>query len=500
MTLDLFQLGYWRIIRVKVDILMLTNNQNEMNNSFKRIRRLVEKGVNPYPHHFPRTFPLYEVNEDYEDVNEEGVAVSLNLCGRVTLVQATAQGTLVQMEDRDAKLDCQFQSNCMSDENRLNDEIVIGDFIGVETDFLYRHPESGHLTAYVNNWCFLSLNLDLSLTLPKKHTFLYVSTDFNTREQLIQLSKIIRYVRRFLEANYDFFDFSTAVMSRVATEDDHEPTMPDKSFLQPSLFLKQLIVAGLERVYEIYDNGLYGQRDYPQSQILECCMALSNLNDMLNLTEKLLSGLTKYAHSTYMVSWISIDVVSMLFMDNKEKKILIDLTPPWPRRYFYQLIEETIGVDFLHLHTVKEAIDVAVKWGVNIPEDQDFAHVGQVAIEVFDQLIAPQLIQPTFVTGYPIEVYPTAKPNRSNSRMAEFAQLFINGFLFGTAMSDQTNPEELQSAMQGYTRTGLAADSYFVSALNYGVPPMGHLVIFLEPLSLLILGTTNMREVIPSLI
>lgn len=124
---------------------MHTNNQNEIGNRFERIQKLVKKGVNPYPYHFPRTFPLYEVNEDYEDVNEQGVVVSLNLCGRVTVVQETAQGTLLQIEDRDAKLDCQFQSNCVSDENRLNDEIVVGDFIGIETDFLYRHQESGQV-------------------------------------------------------------------------------------------------------------------------------------------------------------------------------------------------------------------------------------------------------------------------------------------------------------------------------------------------------------------
>ncbi len=479
---------------------MLTNNQNEISSRFKRIRRLVEKGVNPYPYHFPRTLPLYEVTEDYEDVNEQGVVVSLNLYGRVTVVQATAQGTLVQIEDRDAKLDCQFQSDYMGDENRQNGEIVVGDVIGVETDFLYRHQESGFLTAYVSNWCFLSLNLTSPSIASQMHTFIYAATDFNARSQLVLLSKIIRYVRRFLEANYDFFEFSTALMSRVGTEDDNEPSVLDKSFLKPSLFLKQLIVAGLERVYEIYDNGLHGQRDYPQSQILECCMALSNLNDMLTLTEKLVSGLAKHLHNTYMVSWVSIDVVSTLFANNEENSILIDLTPPWPRRYFYQLIEEIVNVDFLQLNKVEEAIDVAIQWGVHIPEDQDFVCVGQVAVEIFNQLIGPQLIQPTFVTGYPIEIYPNAKPHRSNPRIAEFAHLFINGLLFATAVNDQTNPEELRTTMQAYSRTGLAVDSYFVSALNYGVPPMSQLVIFLEPLSLLILGTTNMREVIPSLI
>lgn len=276
--------------------------------------------------------------------------------------------------------------------------------------------------------------------------------------------------------------------------------MPDKSFLQPGIFLKQLIVAGMERVYEIYDNGLYGQRDYPQSQILECCMALSNLNDVLTLTEKLVSGLAKYLHSTYMVSWVSMDVVSMLSPENEEKKILIDLTPPWPHRHFYQLIEETVKVDFLQLREVEEAIDVATKWGVTIPENHEFVYVGQIAVEVFNQLIAPQLLQPTFVTGYPIEVYPNVKPHRSNLCTAEFAHLFINGFLFGTAMSDQTNPEELRTAMQIYAKTRPDVDSYFVSALNYGVPPLSHLVLFLEPLSLLMFGTTNMREIIPSLI
>ena len=476
---------------------MLTNN-NEMSSPFDRIQQLSNKGINPYPYHFPRSCPLYEVNEDYEDVNDQGITVSLNLCGRVTAVHATEEGLIVQLEDRDAKLDCQL--DCVSSENSLKDKIVVGDFIGIETDFLYRHQESGHLTAYVGNWCFLSLNLHPSLMPPQKHTFFYVAIDFNAREQLIQLSKITRYVRRFLEGNYDFFDFSTAVMSRVATEDDNGPTREDQPFLQPSIVLKQLIVGGLERVYEIYDNGLYGQKDYPQSQILECCMALSNLHDMLTLTEKLVSGLAKHLHSTYMLSWISTDVFSTSSLDNSERKILIDLTPPWAHRYFYSLVEETMGVDFLQLQTIEEAVDVACKGGAYIPETQNFAYVGQVAVEVFNQLIAPQLIQPTFVMGYPIEVYPNAKPHRGNPRVAEVAHLFINGFQFGTVINDQTNPDELQKMMQAYTKTNVTVDSYFVSALNYGVPPISHLVIFLQPLSLMILGTTNMREIIPYLI
>jgi lysyl-tRNA synthetase class 2 len=387
-----------------------------------------------------------------------------------------------------------------NDENCPTNEITIGDCIGIKTDFLYRNQQSGHLTVQVCDWCFLSLSLDSSLQAQAKHkhTYLHIATDYKAREQLLLLSKITHYMRRFLETHYDFFDFSTAMLSREHT-DDNKLAIEGQSFLRPSIYLKQLIVGGLERVYEIYDNHLYGQRGYPPSQILECCMTLLNLNDMLTLAEKLVSGLAKYLHSTYMLYWTWIDVFSGLSPNNIERKILIDLTPPWSRRFFYQLVEETIGVDFLQLQTIEEAIDVARREGVNIPETQHFDYVAQVAIEVFNQLIAPHLIQPTFVAGYPIEVYPTAKPHRSNPRVAEIAHLFINGFQFATAVSDQTNPYELQTAIQAYTKTDLNVDTHFLTALNYGIPPVGHLVIFLERLNLLMLGITNMQEIIPTL-
>ncbi len=495
--------------------------------NIQRIQNLKAKGIYPYAQNFVRTHSILKINETYEGIDHWGENVLLHLCGRVTKIDTTKNLLRVYLEDRDAKLQFVLEATHVPLERieLFKDSVSRGDYIGFEVTHVYRSNRDS-LTARVSDWYFLAPCLRV---LPKptedrasqdRHCHSQRLNDFWARQRVISNAKMLRFIRRFLD-EADCFEVKTPtlqpVLSRAGTDDQARSSLDQgvNTRLRTSqhAYLKQLIIEGMERVYEIADvfsDEAIDWLHYPEQQLLECCISPADANDLMTLTERLISRLAVYLHSTDVILWKSLEdmqaaaaakndavdtAADPLTIEEEFVEIPIDLTLPWSRRSFYQLVEEVTQVDFLELQTVDEAVAIALQAGADIAETAQFSSVGQVALEVMNQLIAPGLIQPTFVVGYPMEISPMAKPYPNYPRLADRARLFINGLEFASVQSEQTEVS-LPSGDGFDDHAAAVMDSDCAQSLEYGMLPTSVLQINLNYLAMLMTDVTDIRDTI----
>jgi len=225
---------------------------------------------------------------------------------------------------------------------------------------------------------------------------------------------------------------------------------------------------------------------------MELYMAYADYHAMMAMTEELLSSLALEIHGTYRIPWRRFDT---------KDELIIDMTPPWSRYQLFDLLREATNVDFLSISSPEDAADLA--WAVGVEVKGESLTVGGVAMEVFDKKVTPKLIQPTFILDYPYEECPLTKRHRSDPRLAERFELFINGLEFANAYSELSDPREQEShfSRQAERRArgdeeAHPTDEDFVDALKYGMPPTGGLGIGIDRVVMLMTGATNIRDVI----
>ena len=476
---------------------------------YQRVQELKAKGILLYPHNFMRTHSILDINEAYEGVDGLGEKVLLTLCGRVISIDVLNQRLRVYLEDRDSQLQFMLEVSHMSPAkiNLFRDSVTRGDYIGFEVNHIYR-SEKGSLTAKVGDWHFLAPRLR---RLPDEPQYRLLN-DFWARQRIIANSRMLRIIRHFLDDEADCFEVRTPILPPSQHHANGNGLPPFR--VSPHLYLMQLIVEGMERVYEICDVFRDVEVDwlhYPELQVLECCIAPADGNDMMNLTERLVRKLAMHLHATDVILWKSREDMqsvadqrtdggnttgdAWLISDEQFTEIPIDLTPPWSRRSFYQLVEEATKVDFGELQTVDEALTAARQAGAELADTAQFASIGQVALEVMNQLVTPLLIQPTFVVDYPLELSPASKPYVHQPRLAERAHLFINGLEFASVHSEQTEPPSPPNdRLSEYEVAQLGDD--FRQALEYGMPPTGVLELNLNYLAMLMTGADDIRDTI----
>ena len=457
-------------------------------------------GHNPYPYTFDASHRAAAVLEDFETLN--GNDTRVRLAGRILSRRSHGKSTFVHLADASGRIQIYFKLDAVGEAAyELVRLLDIGDLIGVSgTLFRTRteektvHAETVELLAKClrplpEKWHGLK---DVETRYRRRYLDLIVNED--TRSVFRIRAALVRSLRSYLDGR-GFLEVETPVLQPIyggafATPfKTHHEALDMDLYLRISdeLYLKRLIVGGLERVYEIghdFRNEGIDRNHNPEFTMLEFYQAYADYNDMMRATEELISGALTEAAGSQRVSF---------------RGQTLDFSPPWHRVRFFDALREATGLDLLGADegTLRESaerlgVDVAGKVGT-----------GQVVDAIFSETVEPNLIRPTFITDYPLELSPLAKRHRDREGLVERFEVFAGGMELGNAFSEQNDPASQAEAFDRQTdlsargdREAQQRDEDYLYALELGMPPTGGVGIGVDRLVMLATGLENIREVI----
>lgn len=460
----------------------------------KKLRELQAQGVRPYAYHFQRTHRTQEVIDQFERLNGTEVRVA----GRLLLRRLHGKTQFAHIQDLAGRLQLYFRQDVLGIENYQRLELVdIGDIIGVRGEVF--KTRTGEVTVNVKEWQVLSKSL---LPLPEKFHGLkdveqryrqrYVDLMVNPRSrQVFELrSRIVRLVRQFLDER-GFIEVETPVLQPIYGGAAARPfqtyyeVLDQEMFLRISdeLYLKRLIVGGLERVYEIgkdFRNEGVDRIHNPEFTQLELYQAFADYHDMMALVEELFSFLARSIFHTTEIEF------------NGQR---VDFGKPWQRLRFCDALLPKIEADPLELSD-SMLVKIAARFGIEIKPGTSRA---KILDKLFSELIQDKIVEPTFVMDHPRETTPLAKSHREDPRLVERFEPVVCGLELGNAFSELNDPlEQKERFMEGLKRNEEFAtmDEDYCTALEYGLPPTGGLGIGIDRLVMLFADQNSIRDVI----
>lgn len=444
-------------------------------------------------------FPVDSHAADIVAAPQEGKTVTV--AGRLMSKRIMGKASFGHLLDRSGQIQIYVKSDNLGVESYdgFKKQIDIGDIIGVTGEVFVTHR--GEVSVAVKQLTLLAKSLtplpekwhglkDNDLRYRKRYLDLIVNSD--VKQTFIKRSRIISAIRGYLDAD-GFLEVETPILNTVAGGAAARPFVTHHNTLDldmymriaPELYLKRLIVGGLERVYELgrnFRNEGMDIKHNPEFTMIELYQAYGNYEDMMKRTEDI-----------YRAAAQAVGLGDVITYQGKE----INIATPWRRVTMRDIVKETVGVDFMSL-TKEQAQAELKRLGLDPEGDKNAAECMYVA---FDKLVESTLIQPTFVTGYPIEVSPLAK--RDDAGLTYRFEFFINGWEGGNAYSELNDPidqakrfETQRAMMKKGDEEAQAADDDFVEALEYGMPPTGGLGIGIDRMVMLLTDSASIRDVI----
>ena len=466
----------------------------------QKLKDLREKGIDPYGEKYLRTHLAQEILDNFEELEDKQV----KLAGRIVAMRKQGKASFAHLLDLSGKIQVYIKSDRVPEGayDIFIHSLDIGDIIGVQGRVF--RTKRGEISVDVTDFQVLSKSLR---PLPEKwHGLKDVETRYRQRyvdlivnpeskELFIKRSRIIRSMRNLLD-NRGFLEVETPMLHPIAGGAAARPfityhnTLDMNLYLRiaPELYLKRLIVGGLEKVYEInrnFRNEGISTRHNPEFTMIELYEAYSDLEGMMEVTESL-------------VSQAALDVLGTTKVEYQGQ--IIDLTPPWRRLTMTEAIKEFTGIDVEAMASLEEVRAVAEKHGVRVEKN---AEKPDIINEVFEELVEDKLIQPTFITDYPIELSPLAKRKKDNPNLTYRFELYITGRELANAYSELNDPidqkerfiNQMQQREKGDDEAHMM-DEDFVRALEYGMPPTGGLGIGIDRLVMLLTDAPSIRDVI----
>ena len=425
----------------------------------------------------------------------------MSLAGRLMSKRIMGKASFAHIMDVSGRVQIYVKRDNLGEEKYdfFKKQLDIGDMIGVKGSVFVTHR--GEVSVAVDELTLLSKSLtplpekwhglkDNDLRYRKRYLDLIVNGE--VKDTFIKRSKIISAVRKFLDSQ-GFIEVETPILNTVAGGAaarpfiTHHNTLDLEMYMRiaPELYLKRLIVGGLERVYELgrcFRNEGMDIKHNPEFTMMELYQAYGDYTDMMERTEQIYTEAAK-----------AIGLGNKITYQGRE----IDISTPWRRVTMRDAVKEVTGVDFMSLSDA-EANAALEKLGLDPEGKKNAAECMYVA---FDKLVESTLIQPTFITGYPVEVSPLAK--KSGDGLTYRFEFFINGWEGGNAYSELNDPidqaqrfdTQRKMAKQG-SEDAQAADDDFVEALEYGMPPTGGLGIGIDRMVMLLTDSASIRDVI----
>ena len=465
----------------------------------EKLEKLKGLGLNPYPYKFVRTHIIKEIREKEKEMLETNSVV---IAGRIMAKRGHGKTVFADIKDESGKLQIYFRKDTLDKRLfEIVDLIDIGDFIGAEGEIF--KTGTGELTLLVKEFEFLSKSLfplpekwhglkDKEIRYRKRYLDLIMNKD--VREMVVMRAKIIKKMREILDSK-GFIEVETPTLQPLYGGAFAQPfktyynVLARDYFLRISdeLYLKRLIIGGIEKVYEIckdFRNEGIDRTHNPEFTMMEAYEAYADYTDMMDLTEEIVIGITKALYGS----------TKFNFQGNE-----IDVSRPWKQLSFYEGIESLTGEDLSEV-TRDEVYTFARDHGIDIDEN---VGKGKILDEIFDEMVQPKLIQPTFVIDYPLEISPLAKKHRKNPELVERFEPVIAGIEIGNAFSELNDPFDQRERFEQQRRMKEIGeeeiqelDEDFLKAMEYGMPPTGGLGIGVDRLVMLLTDIPSIREVI----
>ena len=467
-----------------------------------KLKALQDAGMNPFEiTRYDVTHHAQEVKDNFDAL--EGQTVSLG--GRLMSKRGMGKVSFCDLQDKSGRIQIYARRDEMDEEayNRFK-KFDIGDIVGVRGEVF--RTQKGEMSIRAHEITLLSKSLQ---PLPEKFHGL-TDKELRYRQRYVDLimnpeskrnfeirSKFVAFLRRYLD-NLGFMEVETPVLSPIAGGANARPFITHHNTLDIDMYmriatelhLKRLIVGGMERVYEvgrIFRNEGMDTKHNPEFTTCELYQAFTNLDGMMDILEGILTGAAKEILGTYQVTWMGHD---------------IDLTPSWQRVTMADAVKNVTGADFMAcIGDADRGVELARSVGVDM---DGVPHTwGNALYETFDQKVEETLIQPTFITMYPVEVSPLAKRSPADPHLTERYEAFICGCEMGNAFSELNDPidqyerfkAQAEKRANGDEEADMMDDD-FVMALEYGMPPTGGLGFGIDRCSMMLCGADSIRDVI----
>jgi len=488
-----------------------------------KLERLRERGVEPYAYRYEATHAAQDAHGFYAtweaakgDSTAEGPEEVFRVAGRLVSRRGMGKSTFAHLADRTGKLQLYFRVNELGDDYGLLDLLDLGDWLGAEGT-LFR-TRTGEVSLRVRSFALLAKSLrplplgkeetdpetgekrvysgftDMQARYRQRYADLAVHPE--VREVFVVRAKVVTALRRFLD-DRGFIEVETPVLQPVYGGAAARPfvtthnTLGMQLYLRiaDELYLKRLIVGGMERVYEIgkdFRNEGIDRTHNPEFTMLEFYAAYFDYEAVMELTQEMLAHVVHQALGGRPVRF------------GEEE---IDFISPYRRLTMYESLREVGGIDMEALSD-DEMRERVVRLGMDRGEAAKLGR-GKLIDELFGELVEPKLIQPTFITDYPREMSPLAKPKRGNPELTERFELIVAGKELCNAYSELNDPIDQRERFEAQARLRAAGDDEaqqldedFLRALEYGMPPTGGFGMGIDRLCRILLGQPSVRDVI----
>ena len=466
----------------------------------EKLAELQAEGENPFDvTTYDQQYHTADITENFDEMDGKEVS----LAGRLMSKRVMGKASFFDLRDREGKIQLYVTRDEMGEEvYKKFKRLDIGDLVGVVGQVF--KTQKGEISVKTTGYQLLSKSL---LPLPEKFHGLR-DTDLRYRQRYVDLimnpevrktfemrSKITTAIRNYLDAR-GYMEVETPILNTIPGGAAARPFITHHNTLDidmymrvaPELYLKRLIVGGFERVYEMgrqFRNEGMDVKHNPEFTSMEVYQAYANYEDMMNLTEDMISTVAQEVLGTSKVTFQGTE---------------IDLSPGWARMTMIESIKKFAGIDFAETTTDAEAEAMAKSVGIEVEKGMTRGEIINLA---FEEKVEDNLVQPTFIYEYPVEVSPLAKRYKDNPAFTERFEVFILGSEYGNAFSELNDPidqkgrfmDQVAKREKGDEEANMM-DEDFVTALEYGLPPTGGLGIGIDRLVMLLTDSYSIRDVL----
>lgn len=472
----------------------------------RKVDQFREAGIDPYPTRAHKTHTAAAATALVESLPPDTAEAGhgpIAVAGRVVARRDMGKATFIDLQDATGRIQALLRQNQLGDgPYELLRLVDLGDFISVEGEPM--RTRTGQPTVGATSWTMVTKALHAppekyhglaDMEQRQRRRYLDLMANESTRATFTARSKIVAAIRRFLD-DRGFLEVETPILQESAGGaaarpfTTHYNTLEEDRFLRISLelHLKRLVIGGFDRVYEIgrnFRNEGMSMKHNPEFTMLEVYEAYSDYIAIAAMAEEMIATVARDALGT---------------MQFEFRGHQIDLTPPWPRITLHDALKEFGELDIDEFATVDTLRPELERRGLSLPPAAGW---GKLVDEAMSHYVEPQLIQPTFLLDYPVELSPLAKRKPSNPRLVERFEVFIGGFEAGNAYTELNDPvdqrlrfeEQLLLKAAGDDEAELV-DEDFLFALEHGMPPTGGFGMGIDRLVMILTGQPTIREVI----
>ena len=473
----------------------------QMQNRIDKMHKIEEHGWRPFGRRFEWTHRSADVKEQFETLAEAEAEVKM--AGRVMAIRGHGKTCFMDMQDKTGRMQLYVRKDVLGEEDySLVKMMDIGDTIGV-TGIPFR-THMGEVSIKVVKMEMLSKSLrplpekwhglkDIETRYRQRYVDLIVNPE--VRDTFVKRSQIIRSVREVLDS-HDFLEVETPILNTIAGGAAARPFISYHNALDmqvymriaPELYLKRLIVGGMDRVYElgrVFRNEGIDNRHNPEFTSVEIYQAFADYRDMMDLTEEVVVKTAMKVLGTTKITYEGVE---------------IELASPWKRISMIDAVKEYSGKDFTNVTDLEEARAMAKE--LNVPVEPSFG-IGKIINACFEEYVEDKLIQPTFITGHPKEISPLAKSNPDNPEITDRFEAYIYGREICNGFTELNDPidqrerflKQVEERANGDEEANMM-DEDFVNALEYGLPPTGGLGIGIDRLVMFLTDSSTIRDVL----